>query len=251
MSNMSLEDEIESGPDVGSGPSGSKYIGVPEGYLAAEERPDVRLEGRGWWTPPPTVREPRYKQGDEYKPAGLGASRIARLQLDLANSGLMGKKPSFRMGVWDEPSRLAYKKLLAFSNQYGVDYENALDRLTAAPLVDEDERQEGDDDLPAVRLTNPDDLRAVIQLGARQHIGRRLDDSEVERIVASYQASEAATQRAAHEASETGGTYTDMADPSTFAEQQIRATHAVEAGGHDVANVFSNFLKIIEGAGLR
>lgn len=132
-------------------------------------------------------------------------------------------------------------------------------------------------------LTNPTDLKAVIKAGARSVLGRTLDDSEVSAFVGNYQSAEMADaqaryavqheneaarfaaqdaySRANDEFQQTGtattpvpqnvetkgGVFTNPALPGNAAEEFARTHHAGEAGAHDIARTFGDFIGLIQG----
>ena len=67
--------------------------------------------------------KPKYFDGDEFGPASLGPAGIGELQAAMSATGLLS---DFRYGVWDEPSRNAYKDLLSEANASGLTAEQAL-----------------------------------------------------------------------------------------------------------------------------
>jgi hypothetical protein len=98
------------------------------------------------------------------------------------------------LGTWDSESAAAFRTVLITANQNGTTWLDALNhmQLTAAQQGEFDPDPE---ELPKVRVSNPDDIRAIFRKGAKEHLGSgNLDPGFVERMVAAYQSMEAGAQ---------------------------------------------------------
>lgn len=219
-------------------------IGVPQDYVVSKPGQEIRVEGIGWRPGMPTVINPVFREGDEYVPAQLSAEARARLQMRMFDLGILDQ--DFQVGVWDTPSRLAYRSVLEFANGAGItddnealsQYGNLLDVQKAkpkrAPLV--------------VRKTSPEDLRRVFQQAASQALGEKAPDEEVDRMVAAYQGQEASYSRQAWNATYEGGTVTEPPTPAAFAESELERAHPVEIEAYRGADqVLRDFGDIISG----
>ncbi len=125
-----LEDPVED-------PVLQRPIGVPVDFVASVDVPletgpsffaDIR-SGR-FDTPGTREVEPQYFEGDELAPATLDPAVIARLQRRLVAAGLLDDG-TFYEGAWDDLTIAAYKSVLGFANQNGIDATRSMDRLIA------------------------------------------------------------------------------------------------------------------------
>lgn len=262
---LSVADLIAAGPTglAAQGPERSP-IGVPSDYVA--KRPgererrgtdsDARIPGGAaavgntfqYVTGQPTLVPPTFFEGDEYNPASESAEDRARWQKMMFDLHILNK--DFQVGVWDAPTRLAYRSVLEFANGAGItdvseamrQYGNVLDVSLArnggkpprAPLV--------------IRKSNPDDLRRAFQQAASQALGERAPDDQVERMIAAYQASEATFQRQAYDASYEGGTVIEPPTPGAFAMEKLEAADPVATQAYAVADrVANDFQALLSG----
>jgi len=237
--------------------TGHKPLGVPEDYIVNRPLDPSNIVDavRGDVAPvtgaPLTFAQPpRYFTGDDLLPATLSPEKIALLQRDLVNAGLIGPKTKFRLGVWDDASRSAFRNLLEYANASGLDQKQALQRYgQAEQMGGAGSDGAGSTRQPLVtKVTNPDDLRAVADTVARAKLGRKLAPDEVDRFVKAFQGREAGAQ-AAYNADPTGGTVTDAPNPQAFLAQRIAKDYGVEAGAHDLAEQGNQFLDILHQVG--
>lgn len=240
--------ELPPPPPPPSKASERSPLGVPDDYMASSPRrpaPFASRLGPKTYQPPP--RPPRYFAGDELIPAALAPERVAAMQRALATAGLIGPKTKFRVGVWDDTTRNAYRNLLEFANVYGIDEAEALRRYASSEETD----PSGDAERAplVVRQSSPDDLRATFETVARRRIGRKLAPEEVERFVSAYQAEEAAVQTQAYGAAETGGTVTDVADPQAFLAAKLAKEYGVEVGATAIAEQGNEFFDLLKEVG--
>lgn len=220
---------------------------TPEGFTAHKPghlKPDVATKGRFGTDVYVQPREviPRYFDGDQFTPGSLPPETIARMQRDLARSGLL--KADYHIGVWDAASANAYEYLLGAANAAGDDEETTLARFLQSPLEEEKPKREP----LVIRQTHPDDLAAVADTVARRTIGRKLRPDEISRFVSAYHAAESGAQQNAYNAQPGGGTVTDAPDPSSMAAAQIESSNPAEVAGHNLYDTYGSFLKIIGAA---
>lgn len=258
----SAQDILSSFPGGGAQPTEQrKPIGVPEGYAATLPGGEVRLEGMGWRPAGDRQVPPSFFEGDEYVPAQLSQEARARLQLQMYRLGILTR--DFQVGVWDAPSRLAYRSVLEFANASGIsDEQQAL--LQYGTILDTKTgrtRTGGPDagkerELPplVIRESNPDDLRRTFQLAARQALGRRADDGTIDRMIAAYQQAEASSQTSLYNetyganGATAGGTVTDAPDPASFALGEFEEEDPLEVQAFRGADsVMNSFMRIIGG----
>lgn len=92
---------------------------------------------------------------------------------------------------------------------------------------------------PKLVLSNPDDLKTIFGKVSQQVLGRAVDDDALNHFVDVY-----------HGAEKTAFGGTEQApSPDVAAEKELRQSNPEEAGAHDIANQFNNFLQIINGGG--
>lgn len=240
---MALEDllaAIEAGPGGGEavqqGPS--RPIGIPESFRPSMYDPSRRSASGG---PAPRFVPDPYYDGAEYAPRNLSPESRARLQSAMAQAGLIGKNDTYRLGVWDETSVKAYKKVLAYANQGGLRWEQALEELRNTPQMNADGLEVGLDQDPGrvTAATSALTLEAQIQAAAQARLGRKLKSSEVAKFVNVFQGMEGSFNTTASvmqdEAAATGqdATVEDIPSPDVAADQFIDSNFAQEAAGQD------------------
>jgi hypothetical protein len=234
---QSVSDLLNVGPPpAGAAGNQNRYIGVPDDYqhVSARDIPSSplgrqrALERANWGAPSGTAAyetgvatPPRYQSGDEFTPAGWTAERIAQLQADLAASGLLSAKTQFRVGVWDDTSIGAYRKLLGFANVNGVDQQRAMQMLAAAPTSG--------------------------GAGAAQNeIGHKLDDGEVNRWIRLYTGMQRSAQQVAQTPSTTDVTVTSP-DLAGQEQQFIHQQYGTEQAAYGMTHYMDVLRKMIGG----
>jgi hypothetical protein len=102
----------------------------------------------------------------------------------------------------------------------------------------------GGGSVDTIRLTNPDDLKAVANQVAQQRLGRFLSDDELNRFVSSFQAQETAFQQAYY-ADQAVVTEAPAAD--TAASTWIDQTRKVDADIYAIGSQLDTFLNMMGG----
>lgn len=235
---------------IAAGPGGAvetagpgKPIGIPETFVpyvkpyvpSGRVSPD-QAERRAMGAVP---RDPYY-DGSEYAPRSLSPETRARLQQAMAQAGLIGDNDTYRLGVWDETSSKAYKKVLAYANQGGLDADTALQELLAQQY-DINGLPTGLEQDPGrvTATTSALTLEAQVQQAAQSRLGRRLKASEVSKFVSVFQGMEGSFNTSASamqdEAASSGQDASIESIPSAdvAADQFIDSNHAQEAAGQD------------------
>lgn len=263
-----LQQLIAQGP-VATPQDARQPIGVPPGYVVTRPggtRPGtpttrstdeqvipggVQASGRadvyGPYVPvqlPPTVIPPTFYDGDEYLPAQMSAEDRARLQMKMYELGILDQ--DFQVGVWDGPTRLAYRSVLEFANASGItDAQAAMDEYGQTMDVSKAKRNRPP---LVIRQTSPEDIRRVAQNVATQILGERADEGQVDRIVAAYQQAETTYQQQAYDATYESGTVTEPPTVETFAEDQLKERNPTEAGAYAVADqAVQQFMSLLAG----
>lgn len=229
-SKKSAQEAIDAGPDLSNTYSINKPIGVPEGYKAPENK-----------TPP------TFFEGDDWKPARQSPEAIASVQEKLVDAGLLRKR--YAIGLWDDATRQAYRSVLRWANASGVkDDAEALTYLVDTHAAHGDvEKATTTAELPPIKITNPDDLKEVFRNAAKRVLGsRNIDDTDLDRLVTSYQAQEA-TAGQAYQAAGPGVPVEAAPDPSVFAEQQVRELDPIKADARSAVKVARTISGLLSG----
>lgn len=246
----------------GSG-EGPKPLGVPEGYTTPYVRDMTGMSPRaaeGWAAGSGghgsvQERQPRYFEGDEWRPAGLGPDAIGELQQHMAASGLLSGR--WRYGIWDENTAEAYKSVLTEANAMGLTAEAVIRLRGQSPgfgSSDEDgsggggwQYDEngnpvfvGEQYVPPpleLKTTNKDDLRSVFRRSVIDTLGQGWSQAQIDELVDAYNWEEVRVQREAYdrqvaiERAEFEGTRdpaggevistVDVASPEAFLENEM------------------------------
>jgi len=121
--------------------------------------------------------------------------------------------------------------LMLFANNFGRDIDTTLRELqTRAPMMK---------DAPRYRVSSSKDLRIVFNETAKQTLGRKFSEEELQRAIRGYQSAEVGVQ--ATEA----GTVESVASPQAFAQDFAQRTAPTEAKAYkylDYANLLFNSL---------
>jgi hypothetical protein len=242
----SSDDLLSGGPPVDDEETDTPYLGVPKGYAFPDRRPPW-APSFGLGPDKPKPFEP-YVKGDEFGPSSLATEDRARLQLALRDAGLYTKNERFQLGVWDQNTRTAYKRLLEYANGAGLDWQAALQDYAAAKEQMGDTAGEGRAPL-TVKVSNPADIRKAADAAAQGALGRRLRPDEIDKLVTAYQTLEKDEQTKAYGLAETGGTMTAAPDPGVFLENKAREVDPVGAREYDELGVGNEFFDLLEGSG--
>lgn len=220
-------------------------IGVAPGYTARYfgQRVDQgqMADMAMGWDPTSSGIAARYDASDLDRFAGLSPETVSQVQAGLARAGLMPDK--FAKGVWSAETGSAMQKILAYANQRGLLWQDALDEYGSfAEASGLASGASGPKFIP--RLSNPDDLRATFKQVAYQRTGGNfMDDAAYDRMVASYQDAEMKSQRQAFDAQVGGGgTVVDAPSAQTFAEKQLQTDQTADVE----ANSFAGYGKVFE-----
>ncbi|MDP9389132.1 MAG: hypothetical protein M3Q48_14735 [Actinomycetota bacterium] len=242
-----LDDAIEAGPPPADADAKApRPIGVPPGYVAPGQRvpvPRQRTFGPSRYQTPPV--EPRYHEGHDYLPATLSVEDRAALQRAMLAAGVYDRNDRVRIGLWDDTSRQAYRRVLELANASGMDVGGALNAWARMPPAEDTVMRKP----LTVRVANPADLRQVMRTASRRTMGRYASDEETEAFVSAFQAAQAQAQRAEYALDETGGVVTAPPDPATFAEQRIRELYPAEAFAADLADTGAEFFDLLDSIG--
>jgi len=252
----SVRDILAQLGSVGPAEQRRSPIGVPGDYAARVEReygnPNGEIGG-GVGTRTVSIA-PRYFDGDEWRPANLPPDRIAEQQRALVDAGLLAEKDYHaEIGSWGQRSVDAYARLLQNANATGLSADEALGTLQSAAAA----RGKAPDPsrVPeplVIRLTNPDDIKALANDVSVRRLGRRLSDDQLERHVAAWQSSEREAQERQYQMTGSGlpgGTGGTIIDPvgARGLDEQIRRENTPEAQGYDAVGRMRQFEQLLRG----
>ena len=160
----------------------SLFLGVPDDYVAMPPTPSdpgaTPGSGAAWryaeTATGPSAVPPRYMSGDEFAPAALPSELIAGLQTQLAAAGLL--TGTVKLGIWDDASTEAYRRVLSFANLRGLDESAALDTLASTETTDLSQQEDRDPYLPA----DPAEVRQATRTLFREYLGADREPTEDE-----------------------------------------------------------------------
>lgn len=210
------------------------YKATPEGERTMQNLRPPGLAGDAFVPSQPAV-EPKYFQEDLDRLSSLSRPTIAAWQSQLNAAGLLGD--TFTIGVVDNATRSAYGAVLATANREGIEDTEAL------KLIQQNRIKIGGGGVSRYRLTNPSDLKAVIRSVAQNAIGRTLDDADVNRLVALFQAEELSAQKKY----QAGGAVTEAPSAQAFVEGRIAQDFGEEVNTRKLDNVFAAVDKALGG----
>lgn len=176
------------GPAIG--PTGNLPFGFEavrtDPTQAATEGLQMQRDRQGRQGPNRSTTVPaRFFQGDELNPAGWSEERRAALQEQMVSAGLLDAD-SYYVGMWDENSIGAYKTILGYSNLWGTDPEETLNRLQAAlPEALKDGRTDSAAQQRVARVYVKPDYASIAQEVKQtfeRRLGRRPRDQELNEL---------------------------------------------------------------------
>lgn len=207
----------------------SSPIGVPPDYVVTRDQLEIR-------DPFGSVAQkakheqitPRYFDGDDWAPASLPPVKIRQLQQDMIAAGLIPKGAEYRIGYWDDTSRLAYRQLLGEANGSGF---SARQQLMMRQNTEDTNRKTE----TAVYLRpDPATVRGNVRQLMRSYLGedREPSSKELEALGATFeqfnrQAFNAQVAADVAQTAGTGGTVQDV-DPSAQFEEFFRQRYQPE-----------------------
>jgi hypothetical protein len=221
-------------PTIGAG-NARQPLGPPQGFFTEQAAANPALAG---FQP--------YVNGDEWVPGyTLSFDDRDRLKSRMNAAGLYGTT-GYQSGSWTAEDANAYQTVLESANGMGQrDPEVVIDNL--ANEARKTPRVKGPRAPLVSRITNPDDIRAVIRQSAYDLTGSRLSDEEEQRLISMYQGQQGASSQAEYAA---GGaapgsatTVTQEASPQNFAAAQIERMRPGEVASHRHLDAFEKILQ--------
>lgn len=172
----------------------------------------------------------RYFNGDEWQPGSLSPNLVQSMQLALIRAGLIDSTKAVRLGVWDQTSANAYKRVLEIANGTGVDAKTALFQLMQNPEIQPQKAP-----LPT-QVTSAEDLKKTFRSAFIDTLGQNPGEDRLSALATMYQQVEANSQQQLNEAQQTGAGGVFQAPPSAdvFAADVARRDNPKQAMLHDV-----------------
>lgn len=194
-----------------------------------------------------------YRESDTWEPANYDPPTVAQLQSLLVEAGLLDLDDLDHdsLGYFDDATRGAYRDLLTRSNAAGATWESTLARMRQNPVA-LDRKPTGAQRQPFVaRVTNPDDLKALIRETLREKSGTgEVGDDVIAAAIREFQGEEVSQQRALYDmstAGAAGGTVVDAPDPRMFAERKAQEINPVGYSAHKFLDKFSVIKEALAG----
>lgn len=228
----------------------AKPIGVPQGYRApyrGQRLPSMDFNAGETWMATgqnPAYIDARYDQTDLQRFAAMSPEAVSQLQSALMAAGLLDE---YRRGIYDQSTGNAMEQILAYANQSGLEWQDALDAYLNGEAEKVSLKGAGSGPTFVARLQNPEDLKKSFTQALYNSLGGRyIDEQQMQQMIDAYQAQDTASQRRAFDvATSGGGTVEQGQSPDTFAEGQAKA---LDPQGYkakkfaDFANVFESLI---------
>ncbi len=253
---------VDENPPGGSEEDQVSYLGVPSDYKAKIPAKstfyyDPQSMGEDSapapYTPLSGATEvaPKYRAGEEGRPASWGDERIVDLQSQMVDAGVL-KANSYQRGVWDAASENAYAKLLVTANQSGLDVDQVLTNYRQ--VIAKYGRPEGADGAQrqpfVIQRRDPESLKSLLGAVSGRIMGGALSPEEMDRFVTTFNGMSEEAQRAEYVATGSGlpggpgGIVTDV-DPEAQAAKFLRESRPEDVVRHDVIERFDQFQSLL------
>lgn len=186
---------------------------------------------------------PRYYSPNLDAPAAWSSEKIASLQQDLVKAGLL-KARSFRLGVYDDSTRDAYRGILEHANRAGNDAAESMKSFMASPAP------AGADRAPfSPRTINPENFKEVADTVGQQLLRRKLTPEEHAQVFAGYNAQYVAAQQSEYNNAETGGATMEPLDQQAYANKRAKDLFSAEIENEGTAARAQSFYDLLRGSG--
>ncbi len=203
----SSQDIINAINNMQFGDTTNEPLGVPADWQvpARETGPLGPMGPQSTNTPTPYQTPPQtaftlYTETDTLTPASSSVEDIAALQVAMSRAGLL--TGTFRAGIWDKKSRTAYRELLGYANQQGMEWNDALNHYASTGVANDPNAFS-----PGKFVArDPAHYRNSVRTMFREAFGRDPDDDELERYASEKERME---QGAFREAKQTWRDVTD------------------------------------------
>lgn len=221
-------------PALGQTTSARQPLGPPQGYYQEQAIIDPARAG---FQP--------YVNGDEWVPSTFAPDDRDRLKAQMNAAGLYGTE-GYTSGTWTPDDARAYQLVLESANGMMVrDADVVINQM--AEEARRSPRAKGPRAPLVSRVSNPDDIRAVIRQAAYDLTGSRLSDEEEARLISLYQgqqgAADAAEYAAAGGPAGSSATVAQAAGVQNFAEAQIEKLRPGDVAAHRHLDAFERILQ--------
>jgi len=179
--------------------------------------------------------EPKYFQEDLDNLSGFSRPTIASWQMRMNAAGLLGN--SFALGVVDNQTRSAYAEVLGVANKELLTAEEAL------ALIQQQAVKLKSGGVTRYKISNPADIKAVINQSAQTLLGRSLDDKQLDAMVRAFQQQEVTAQKAY----QAGGVATEAPSVQQFATKRIEKDFGEQVDTRRLNSVFGAVHKLLMG----
>lgn len=159
----------------------------------------------------------------------------AKTQAILQRKGFYGSRDP---GIFDN-DLIAIQNWLDYSNTMGVTRGRALTEM----LRDLPDRTGGGGGARRYRVSNPEDLKVVLNKAAMDTIGRSFTDQELQLTVRGYQQAEMTAQQQYY----AGGVATEAPSPETFAQQSAKFFAPNEANAYKFLGIMDRIFSATSG----
>jgi hypothetical protein len=206
------------------------YAGVPQDFVPQSGKQ------------PKAIKNPDGTTSYTYYNPTLDANVILQsMDPKLSNSilkELAKKNPNYKPGNGRSDSDIsAFGDVLLFANVAGLPWDQAYAQyLKTVPNSMSTKKA------PSIRVTSPDDLKAIFSKTGEELLGRKVDPAMADSFVKAYNQMEIASGMK----QDAGGTYTAEAAPGTIAEKQIKDQFGQEAQAFKAsgfASIMDNMIK--------
>lgn len=217
-----------------------------------------------------------YHSGDEWALAnGMTPETRGEVQQAMKQLGLISKNAPVQYQKWDATSAAAFRQVLEYANTKGTSQDdmagtnffggtatgaqgdsvwNSSWQSALQDMVNTGPAPATAQALPVIKITNPEDIRAMVEQGAKALYGSgNVDPATMDKIVAGFQAQQSSeqSQAAAMETSNggAGGTVTDPASLTNFVSDQLKSADPQRVEAQKVVGGLLQVHQLLSGNG--
>lgn len=217
-----------------------------------------------------------YHSGDEWALAnGMTPETRGEVQQAMKSLGLISAKAPIQYQKWDSTTAAAFKQVLEYANTKGTSQDdmagtnffggtatgaqgdsvwNSSWQSALQDMIDAGPAPAAAQALPVIKITSPEDIRAMVEQGAKALYGSgNIDPAQMDKIIAGYQAQESSEQSQAAQMDTsnggTGGTVTDPASLTNFVTDQLTAANPQKVEAQKVVGGLLQVHQLLSGSG--
>lgn len=195
---------------------------------------------------------PKYYEGDAAEILGnMDPLLLADLQAHMVEYGLFGsRKPNITYQYADNDTITAFTRVLTTANSTGQTYQEVLRKLAQIPPEDRPKFTEAK---APDRITNTEDLVAVMKNASRNALGREISDDQARAFAQAYQSAERSYNSQVNAIAEAGlgGEVMSPPDPSSMANASLKANYGAEKQTYDLTSQVATFRSLLAGGSAR